>query len=108
MTGCSSRASFKPMAAGMAKPIPMAAEMKPKGRRAGIKASSAGRDERDSSTTVAFSGRRGARSWKTCAARSGIGRVLRNMMYKSHGDGNFQYSDWLYVEVPTGRCRVRW
>ena len=40
----------------------------------------------------------------------GVARVLRNMLFKSRGDNNFQYNDWLYgrnepgapAEVPAG------
>jgi salicylate hydroxylase len=26
----------------------------------------------------------------------GVARILRNMLFKSRGDNNFQYNDWLY------------
>ena len=39
---------------------------------------------------------RTARVWGESWHVSGIGRVLRNMLFKSRGDGNYQYNDWLY------------
>lgn len=43
---------------------------------------------------------RTARVWGESWHVSGIGRVLRNMLFKSRGDGNYQYNDWLYGQSP--------
>jgi 2-polyprenyl-6-methoxyphenol hydroxylase-like FAD-dependent oxidoreductase len=49
---------------------------------------------------------RTARLWGESWHVQGIGRVLRNMLFKSRGDGDYQYSDWLYgqdgVGIPAG------
>ena len=39
---------------------------------------------------------RTARVWGESWHVSGIGRVLRNLLFQSRCDGNFQYNDWLY------------
>jgi hypothetical protein len=30
---------------------------------------------------------------------SGVARVLRNLLFKSRKDGDFQYNDWLYGQA---------
>lgn len=53
---------------------------------------------------------RTARIWGESWHVDGVARVLRNMLFKSRGDNNFQYNDWLYgrnehgapAEVPAG------
>ncbi|KQV06685.1 FAD-dependent oxidoreductase [Leifsonia sp. Root112D2] len=42
---------------------------------------------------------RTARVWGASWHVSGIGRTLRNLLFASRGDGNFQYNDWLYLPV---------
>jgi salicylate hydroxylase len=39
---------------------------------------------------------RTARIWGESWHVDGVARVLRNMLFKSRGDNNFQYNDWLY------------
>lgn len=39
---------------------------------------------------------RTARVWGESWHVEGVGRVLRNMLFKSRGENNFQYNDWLY------------
>jgi salicylate hydroxylase len=44
---------------------------------------------------------RTARIWGESWHVSGVSRVLRNLLFKSRGDGNYQYCDWLYgQDVP--------
>lgn len=53
---------------------------------------------------------RTARIWGESWHVDGVARLLRNMLFKSRGDNNFQYNDWLYgrnepgapAEVPAG------
>ena len=53
---------------------------------------------------------RTARIWGESWHVDGVARVLRNMLFKSRGDNNFQYNDWLYgrnepgapADVPAG------
>jgi 2-polyprenyl-6-methoxyphenol hydroxylase-like FAD-dependent oxidoreductase len=49
---------------------------------------------------------RTARVWGESWHVSGVARVLRNMLFESRGDGNYQYNDWLYGDsagtVPAG------
>jgi 2-polyprenyl-6-methoxyphenol hydroxylase and related FAD-dependent oxidoreductases len=40
-----------------------------------------------------------ARVWGESWHVAGIGRVLRNLLFKSRGDGNYQYNDWLYGDT---------
>lgn len=42
-----------------------------------------------------------ARVWGESWHVSGIGRVLRNMLFKSRADGDFRYNDWLYGQTPS-------
>ncbi|HEV7168298.1 MAG TPA: FAD-dependent oxidoreductase [Micrococcaceae bacterium] len=44
---------------------------------------------------------RTARLWGESWHVSGIARLLRNMLFKSRGDGNHQYNDWLYATDAT-------
>jgi 3-hydroxybenzoate 6-monooxygenase len=62
-------------------------------------------------TLRAFNGARAARTarvqrtarvWGESWHVSGVGRVLRNLLFKSRGDGNYQYSDWLYGQEVEG------
>lgn len=42
-----------------------------------------------------------ARIWGESWHVSGVARILRNLLFKSRGDGNYQYCDWLYgQDVP--------
>lgn len=44
---------------------------------------------------------RTARMWGESWHVSGVSRVIRNLLFKSRGDGNYQYCDWLYgQDVP--------
>lgn len=45
---------------------------------------------------------RTARIWGESWHVSGVARTLRNMLFKSRGDGNFQYNDWLYGKDEPG------
>lgn len=45
---------------------------------------------------------RTARIWGESWHVSGVARTLRNMLFKSRGDGNFQYNDWLYGKGEPG------
>ncbi|AMB39044.1 MULTISPECIES: FAD-dependent oxidoreductase [Paenarthrobacter] len=46
---------------------------------------------------------RTARVWGESWHVSGIGRTLRNLLFKSRKDNDFQYNDWLYAQgVPGG------
>jgi salicylate hydroxylase len=45
---------------------------------------------------------RTARVWGESWHVSGVGRVLRNLLFKSRGDGNYQYCDWLYGQDAPG------
>lgn len=45
---------------------------------------------------------RTARVWGESWHVSGVARTLRNMLFKSRGDGNFQYNDWLYGQGEPG------
>lgn len=45
---------------------------------------------------------RTARIWGESWHVSGVSRVLRNLLFKSRGDGNYQYCDWLYGQDAPG------
>lgn len=45
---------------------------------------------------------RTARVWGESWHVSGLARTLRNMLFKSRGDGNYQYNDWLYGQEGDG------
>jgi salicylate hydroxylase len=45
---------------------------------------------------------RTARIWGESWHVHGVARVLRNMLFKSRGDNNFQYNDWLYGRSEPG------
>lgn len=45
---------------------------------------------------------RTARVWGESWHVSGLSRVLRNLLFKSRGDGNYQYCDWLYGQDVAG------
>lgn len=45
---------------------------------------------------------RTARIWGESWHVSGVARTLRNMLFKSRGDGNFEYNDWLYGKGEPG------
>lgn len=45
---------------------------------------------------------RTARVWGESWHVSGVSRVLRNLLFKSRGDGNYQYCDWLYGQDAPG------
>jgi 3-hydroxybenzoate 6-monooxygenase len=45
---------------------------------------------------------RTARVWGESWHVSGVARVLRNLLFKSRKDGDFQYSDWLYGQEGDG------
>ncbi|MBT2597156.1 FAD-dependent oxidoreductase [Arthrobacter sp. ISL-72] len=45
---------------------------------------------------------RTARIWGESWHVSGLARTLRNLLFKSRGDGNFQYNDWLYGQEGEG------
>jgi salicylate hydroxylase len=45
---------------------------------------------------------RTARIWGESWHVSGVSRVLRNLLFKSRGDGNYQYCDWLYGQDTPG------
>ncbi|PYI38730.1 3-hydroxybenzoate 6-hydroxylase [Arthrobacter psychrolactophilus] len=45
---------------------------------------------------------RTARVWGESWHVSGLARTLRNLLFKSRGDGNFQYNDWLYGQSGEG------
>jgi 2-polyprenyl-6-methoxyphenol hydroxylase-like FAD-dependent oxidoreductase len=58
---------------------------------------------------------RTARVWGESWHVSGLARTLRNLLFKSRKDGDFQYNDWLYgqdndgvpaASAPAGRVRV--
>ena len=40
-----------------------------------------------------------ARVWGESWHVSGIGRVLRNLLFQSRADGDFRYNEWLYGEA---------
>lgn len=52
---------------------------------------------------------RTARVWGESWHVSGLARTLRNLLFKSRGDGNYQYNDWLYGQsgdgVPAGELQ---
>lgn len=51
---------------------------------------------------------RTARIWGESWHVSGVGRVLRNLLFKSRQDNDFQYNDWLYAQdVDGGPALVR-
>jgi salicylate hydroxylase len=41
-----------------------------------------------------------ARVWGESWHVSGIGRVLRNLLFKSRADGDYRYNDWLHGQTP--------
>lgn len=43
-----------------------------------------------------------ARKWGESWHVSGISRTLRNLLFKSRGDGNYEYCDWLYGRTGDG------
>ncbi|MGX9901374.1 hypothetical protein ACW0JT_18555 [Arthrobacter sp. SA17] len=45
---------------------------------------------------------RTARVWGQCWHVSGLARTLRNLLFKSRKDNNFQYNDWLYGQDGDG------
>ena len=45
---------------------------------------------------------RTARVWGESWHVSGIGRTLRNLLFKSRKDNDFQYNDWLYAQGVPG------
>lgn len=45
---------------------------------------------------------RTARIWGESWHVSGVARVLRNLLFKSRKDGDFQYNDWLYGQAADG------
>ncbi|MBB6403768.1 FAD-dependent oxidoreductase [Arthrobacter sp. AZCC_0090] len=45
---------------------------------------------------------RTARVWGESWHVSGVARVLRNLLFKSRKDGDFQYNDWLYGQAADG------
>ncbi|SEE33857.1 salicylate hydroxylase [Arthrobacter alpinus] len=45
---------------------------------------------------------RTARVWGESWHVSGLARTLRNLLFKSRGDGNYQYNDWLYGQEGDG------
>lgn len=45
---------------------------------------------------------RTARVWGESWHVSGLARTLRNLLFKSRRDGDFQYNDWLYGQVNEG------
>lgn len=45
---------------------------------------------------------RTARVWGESWHVSGLARTLRNLLFKSRGDGNHQYNDWLYGQEGAG------
>lgn len=45
---------------------------------------------------------RTARVWGESWHVSGVARVLRNLLFKSRKDGDFQYNDWLYGQAGDG------
>lgn len=45
---------------------------------------------------------RTARIWGESWHVSGLARTLRNLLFKSRGDGNYQYTDWLYGQDEPG------
>lgn len=45
---------------------------------------------------------RTARVWGESWHVSGLARTLRNLLFKSRGDGNYQYNDWLYGQSGEG------
>lgn len=45
---------------------------------------------------------RTARVWGESWHVSGVARVLRNLLFKSRKDGDFQYNDWLYGQEDDG------
>ncbi|MGG5174425.1 FAD-dependent oxidoreductase [Pseudarthrobacter sp. J1763] len=45
---------------------------------------------------------RTARVWGESWHVSGLARTLRNLLFKSRADGNFQYNDWLYGQDNDG------
>ncbi|MDQ0678474.1 2-polyprenyl-6-methoxyphenol hydroxylase-like FAD-dependent oxidoreductase [Arthrobacter pascens] len=49
---------------------------------------------------------RSARIWGESWHVSGLARTLRNLLFKSRGDGNYQYSDWLYGQAEPGTPTV--
>ncbi|MHC6219868.1 FAD-dependent oxidoreductase [Arthrobacter sp. MMS24-S77] len=50
---------------------------------------------------------RTARIWGESWHVSGVARVLRNLLFKSRKDGDFQYNDWLYGQAGDGVPEVR-
>jgi 2-polyprenyl-6-methoxyphenol hydroxylase-like FAD-dependent oxidoreductase len=49
---------------------------------------------------------RTARIWGESWHVSGVARTLRNLLFKSRGDGNHQYNDWLYGQDEPGTPAV--
>jgi 2-polyprenyl-6-methoxyphenol hydroxylase-like FAD-dependent oxidoreductase len=45
---------------------------------------------------------RTARVWGESWHVSGVARTLRNLLFKSRKDGNYQYNDWLYGQAQPG------
>jgi salicylate hydroxylase len=45
---------------------------------------------------------RTARIWGESWHVSGVARTLRNLLFKSRKDGDFQYNDWLYGQAGDG------
>jgi len=50
---------------------------------------------------------RTARVWGESWHVSGVARTLRNLLFKSRSDGNYQYSDWLYGQEGAGVPAVK-
>jgi 2-polyprenyl-6-methoxyphenol hydroxylase-like FAD-dependent oxidoreductase len=49
---------------------------------------------------------RTARIWGESWHVSGLARTLRNLLFKSRGDGNYKYNDWLYGQDEPGTPAV--
>ncbi|MCX2750186.1 FAD-dependent oxidoreductase [Arthrobacter sp. MI7-26] len=49
---------------------------------------------------------RTARVWGESWHVSGVARILRNLLFKSRKDGDFQYNDWLYGQAADGAPAV--
>ncbi|MBT8161602.1 MULTISPECIES: FAD-dependent oxidoreductase [Arthrobacter] len=50
---------------------------------------------------------RTARVWGESWHVSGVARVLRNLLFKSRKDGDFQYNDWLYGQTSEALVETR-
>jgi 2-polyprenyl-6-methoxyphenol hydroxylase-like FAD-dependent oxidoreductase len=48
-----------------------------------------------------------ARIWGESWHVSGLARTLRNLLFKSRKDGDFQYNDWLYGQEQPGSPALR-